>query len=56
MSIISFFKKIIDSSNDPVKNCDVYKNEGCAHVDGFLCNMQTCNILRDYKKSAETKP
>lgn len=29
---------------DPVKHCQVYKAIGCAHVDGYLCNMNTCNI------------
>jgi hypothetical protein len=35
--------------NDPVKGCDVYKNIGCAHVDGFLCDYPNCSILKDYK-------
>ncbi len=29
---------------DPVKNCMVYQADGCAHVDGMLCNMLTCPI------------
>jgi len=33
---------------DPVYYCDVYKKKGCSHVDGFLCNMDTCNILEQY--------
>ena len=39
--------KEIDKSKrnlDPVKHCKVYKANGCAHVDGFMCNMKTCNI------------
>ena len=32
--------------DDPVYNCVVYAEEGCAHVDGMLCNMKTCEILR----------
>ena len=35
--------------NDPIKGCDVYKNIGCAHVDGFLCDYPNCSILKDYK-------
>lgn len=31
-------------SPDPVKHCEVFKSLGCAHVDGPLCDMQTCNI------------
>lgn len=30
--------------NDPIYNCEVYKSEGCSHVDGFLCDMKTCDI------------
>lgn len=30
--------------DDPVRHCEVYKSEGCAHVDGFLCDMATCEI------------
>lgn len=29
---------------DPVKYCETYKIKGCAHVDGYMCNMQTCNF------------
>lgn len=28
---------------DPVKNCSIYKESGCAHVDGPLCNIATCD-------------
>ena len=35
--------------NDPVKGCDVYKKEGCAHVDGFLCDYPGCSILKNYR-------
>lgn len=31
---------------DPVKHCDVYKKEGCAHVDGMLCDMDKCTIRK----------
>lgn len=36
-------------NNDPVHSCLVYKRHGCAHIDGYLCNMKTCNMLEDYK-------
>lgn len=42
---------------DPAHYCDVYKEEGCAHVDGFLCAMDTCESLktrRDLKRVLET--
>ncbi len=37
--------------NDPVYSCDVYKNHGCSHVDGMLCDMETCNNLKDFKQN-----
>ena len=27
---------------DPLKYCRLYKEQGCSHVDGFLCNVDTC--------------
>lgn len=35
---------------DPVHECEVYLHEGCNHVDGFLCYMETCNILRKWRE------
>lgn len=35
-------------NSDPVYNCPVYKNEGCAHVDGLLCVPSDCDILHKY--------
>lgn len=36
------FKKLKDKT-DPVKYCCIYKEFGCAHVDGSLCNFSSCN-------------
>lgn len=33
--------------SDPVKYCNIYKESGCSHVDGMLCNMKTCNINKN---------
>ena len=38
--------------NDPVYNCPVHIEEGCAHVDGMLCDMKTCEILKKKKEDA----
>lgn len=49
---MNFFKWLFSlsiDSTDPVYHCSVFKNHGCSHVDGFLCNMETCDILKDYK-------
>ena len=35
---------------DPMTSCDVYRKEGCAHVDGFLCDVEKCDILESYTK------
>ena len=35
--------------NDPVKHCEVYKEIGCAHVDGYLCDMGTCGIREKFR-------
>jgi len=38
------FDKIFGKkSKDPVKDCNTYKTEGCAHVDGMLCEVETCS-------------
>lgn len=44
------FDAIFRGKDDPVKSCDVYKKEGCAHVDGPLCSMKTCEILAKFKE------
>ena len=37
------------AKNDPVYNCGLYKLEGCAHVDGVLCDLPTCSMLEECK-------
>lgn len=44
----SYFCKALKSifpvvKPDPVKHCPIYKKEGCAHVDGPLCDIDKCN-------------
>ena len=34
---------------DPVKSCGVYRNEGCAHVDGQLCDYAKCKDRIEYE-------
>jgi hypothetical protein len=36
--------------NDPIYNCQVYNTVGCSHVDGLLCDMETCNILKEHRE------
>jgi hypothetical protein len=33
------------TNDDPLKSCSIYKNEGCSHVDGMLCNTKKCETL-----------
>lgn len=39
--------KFVDKK-DPVESCQVYKDVGCVHVDGMLCQMDTCSTLKRY--------
>lgn len=48
--IKEIFEKLILKLKDPVLSCDVYKKNGCSHVDGFLCDYPKCSILKDFKK------
>jgi hypothetical protein len=52
---MNFIKKIINKlrSTDPVYNCPVFLNEGCAHVDGPLCDYPNCNIIKEYKSKTD---
>ena len=40
---------------DPVLFCEVYKQVGCAHVDGYLCNYETCDMRKDFNKQYSEK-
>ena len=35
-------------NSDPVKKSPVYKNVGCAHVDGMLCKFPDCSAYHSY--------
>ena len=35
-------------NSDPVHRCPVYKNDGCCHVDGPLCDFPRCSMYREY--------
>jgi len=51
---IKWLKVAFDRSNDPVASCEVFKEIGCPHVDGMLCSMKDCNILREYRKRRDS--
>lgn len=34
---------------DPIKHCSLHKDQGCSHIDGFLCDFETCSMRIDYE-------
>lgn len=38
---------------DPVHGCELYKEQGCSHVDGMLCDFPKCSMLNDYRKQKD---
>ena len=46
---------IFKTSNDPVKSCQLYRELGCSHVDGMLCDFPKCSMLKDYKEVKEKR-
>lgn len=51
--IVNFWSKTTLAKSmveDPTKHCTVHKEIGCAHVDGYLCEMKTCDILDKHTK------
>ena len=42
--------EILENSllSDPVRYCEVYRDIGCTHVDGYLCDMRTCDIRQKF--------
>jgi hypothetical protein len=50
--MIRWLKSLFDTSTDPVKHCDVYRDKAagsCVHVDGPLCDFPSCSMLADYR-------
>ena len=48
--MFKFLKNFIDKLKDPVYSCDLYKEIGCSHVDGILCDYPECSMLKEYKE------
>lgn len=38
---------------DPVYGCEVHKEIGCSHVDGYLCDFPDCDILKNYRQQGK---
>lgn len=41
--------------NDPVKHCNLYKEIGCSHLDGMMCDFPKCSMLTNYVKNVDEK-
>lgn len=44
------YYKMVAKYQDPI-DCEVYREEGCAHVDGPLCPYPSCEIRHSYLRS-----
>lgn len=33
---------------DPLKSCTLYKEDGCVHVDGLVCDFPKCVMNKEY--------
>jgi hypothetical protein len=44
-------KQFLIGYTDPVKECKLYKDQSCSHVDGFLCQYNTCQMRKDYESN-----
>lgn len=42
-------------TKDPLKYCEIYKEQGCSHVDGYLCKVETCEERIEFVKLKENK-
>ena len=49
--MLKTFFKITEEyqKTDPLCCCEFHKQVGCTHVDGILCNTETCNTRTDYQ-------
>ena len=48
--MIKFIKYLIFIfKNDPVYYCSLYRDFGCSHVDGYLCDFPDCTMNKEYE-------
>lgn len=48
--LVGILTSLTEFIPDPVKHCQVYKESGCSHVDGYLCGYPDCSILEHWKQ------
>jgi len=48
----AFVDKIVNiRKHDPVVKCKLFKELGCAHVDGYLCDFPDCDMHEKYQST-----
>ena len=58
LNMLNWLKKSIESkilyikshiyTDDPVYNCQLYRDLSCSHVDGILCDFPFCKMSQEY--------
>ena len=51
--IVIIFIKLHIKKDDPLRYCKLYKEKGCCHVDGYLCNIENCEMRKEYEKDID---
>lgn len=49
--LADLLSKLFNVKKDPLYNCELHLHKGCAHVDGFLCDMNTCYERKHHVKN-----
>lgn len=49
ISLKWLYSWMLPDVDDPVCHCDLYKEKGCSHVDGYLCNFPDCPELKKFR-------
>lgn len=55
MGLLRWLKSWLRWEDDPLRVCELYKDEGCPHVDGMLCNVHTCRERKEHVLKKLTK-
>ena len=51
--IVPYIRRL--NYNDPVIHCDLYKEKGCSHVDGYLCDYPNCTMNYEFRAAKSNK-
>ena len=54
MKLKKILRLLKDMKNDdPLYSCRVFKDLGCSHIDGFLCDFPNCSMNKKYLNELE---